>query len=53
MPWSILIFLDTQKWQCHEAETDDNDDGSESEDDACLAKIKTAVSTITEIFEHH
>lgn len=43
---AILIFLDTQNWQCHETETDDN----LSEDDASLAEIKTAVSAITEFF---
>lgn len=47
---SILVFLDTQNWQCHEAETDDSS-GSGSEDDACLAEIQTAVSTITEFFQ--
>ena len=27
---SVLVFLDTQKWSCHEPETDDNDDASGS-----------------------
>ena len=49
---SHTCFLNTQNWQYHETETDD-DDGSGSEDDASLAKIKTAVSTITEFFEDH
>ena len=45
---SILTFLDTQKWQCHETETGE-DNGSE--DDASLVEIKVALSTITEFFQ--
>ena len=43
---SILTFLDTQNWQCHETETGE-DDGSE--DDSSLVEIKASLSINTRI----
>ena len=44
---SILTFLDTQNWHCHETETG-VDYGLE--DDSSLVEIKASLSTITEFF---